>query len=438
MKLPHFIALLAFALSHLAALATESIDPYPKVTTSEDGTAFFKMVPAKYRDNGTKLTALPWERSQKAAPAGKRIGNEPKVLTEREPYGVAYRLGKNGEIIELWRTKGWYDFTFHISNDGQYLARIGDWGRDHKEHADLAIAFYHRGALLKEYRVKDLIKDPAALEDINNRYQWIPSVQTEPTGFRYFGTLPGLPGLAGEDEGIRFHLVMIDKTDYTFDARTGNIVETGIDKDARSETEYSKELDEKARKLVEQARQKAEALYRANPLKAAFDSLFTITRMEPFGGDVWSATLTPKKSDLQTCHVKVTFPMVGDNFATALTPERILAAVASCLHHPYVQSQLDFGATGIRITVEKDALHPADQKTGKCLRTVFGKELTDAEMAPWAYAVIESSVQQLPPIFVNVDTGQLIMEEANLTRTPPRTYVLLDASGDRVSAVEKP
>ncbi len=167
--------------------------PYPWLTVSSSRNFVFKMVPAKTRWDG--------ERS----------------VVEREPYGVAYKLEHDGNLKEIWRTRGWYAFDAHLSRDGRFLVRYGPWARDRKQRTDLAIAFYDRGVLVKQYRVKDLIRDPRLLEYSAGHYRWRAAVQTEPNGI----------------QGNEVHLVLIDRTKYRFNLKTGEIVGVGRDEAAR-------------------------------------------------------------------------------------------------------------------------------------------------------------------------------------------------------------
>lgn len=86
--------------------------------------------------------------------------------------------------------------------------------------------------MLKEYAVKDLIRHPEHLENSTSHYDWQPKTQSMPNGF--------------VDES--FHLVMIDKTAYTFDYRTGQILKTSLDVLARSSREREREEAETQQK----------------------------------------------------------------------------------------------------------------------------------------------------------------------------------------------
>lgn len=68
----------------------------------------------------------------------------------------------------LW-TVQWYAHTVYLSGDGRYLVRMGPWasGAD-----DLAVAFYDRGRLIKQYSVQDLVADTESLPRSVSHFQW--------------------------------------------------------------------------------------------------------------------------------------------------------------------------------------------------------------------------------------------------------------------------
>ena len=135
----------------MKGLADSPATPRPWVATSEGGDFFFKMVPPKWKEEGDSY------------------------VVEREPFGVTYEISEDGEFKEVWRTEGWYTFEGYLSEDGRYFVRFGPWASDQENHTDLAIAFYDRAKLLKEYQVKELIRKPDLLEDSVSHYMWRPA-----------------------------------------------------------------------------------------------------------------------------------------------------------------------------------------------------------------------------------------------------------------------
>ena len=165
----------------LSMWADDEAGPYPYVTASEGGRYYFRMQPDPNR---------PFDRD---------VGS-----------GVAYEVvaGKMDKL--LWTTKGWYSFSVHLSHDGHYLVRLGNWPRGHKpSEADLAVAFYKSGTLLKSYNTKGLIRDPSKVEPSVSHYQF----------------LRERPGFV-EPYGYTFGLVTVDGVGYTFDVRTGKILQS--------------------------------------------------------------------------------------------------------------------------------------------------------------------------------------------------------------------
>lgn len=190
------ICALAFALHVRADSVAE---PVPKITTSESGSVFFKMVPPKGHVE------------------------DDKYVIDRQPFGVAYRVDEDGKMNELWRTKDWYAFEVYLSNDGRHLVRMGPWS-DGKEGAaeDLAIAFYEDGKLLKEYSTADLLKDKKAVKTTVSHYRW-----------RAPAHISDLPGGDADDpigpirldyDGV-IQLRTSEGTVIRFDSNTGKILD---------------------------------------------------------------------------------------------------------------------------------------------------------------------------------------------------------------------
>ena len=158
--------------------------PYPWILTADKGHVFFAMYPP---------------------PAHSKNNDGAK--------GICYRLEPDGSVKELWRISGWYMFGGYLSRSGEYLVRLGPWAEDLTHHSDLAVAIYKNGKLVKEYRVNELIKNLDALEYSASHYSWLPGRQSGPNQFI----------------DNQFMLTLIDKTIYSFNLDTGEIVDTDRD-----------------------------------------------------------------------------------------------------------------------------------------------------------------------------------------------------------------
>ena len=190
------LGILAFALH---AKADSVADPVPRVTTSESGTFFFKMVPPKGHVE------------------------DDKYVINRKPFGVAYRVNEEGEMIELWRTECWHAFEIYLANDGRHLVRMGPWSEGREASTeDLAIAFYEDGKLLKEYSTSDLLKDKRAVKTTVSHYRWRAPVE-----------ISNLPSVEAVDpigpirlnyDGV-IQLRTSEGTIIRFDSNTGKILE---------------------------------------------------------------------------------------------------------------------------------------------------------------------------------------------------------------------
>lgn len=368
--------------------------PVPWIITSYYRDCLFKMVPGKYRiEDG-------------------------QHIIDREAFGVTYSITRDGAFTELWRTEGWYAFEGFIHNDGQHFVRIGPWATDKMNHTDLAIAFYTRGKLMKQYQVKELIKRPDSLVHSVSHYSWRPEKQTKPNGF-YDKT---------------FHLTMIDQTTYSFDITNGKILATGIDADARSSREIRAEEDRAAR-------QKGQSLFDVCSFRKEFENSFEFSQIKAgtgwthgvwFDEPEWQAKLFPKKKYAQPCEVHAIFPITySENIDISITPEEIDAALLSALSHPFVLRRFEQGgATGLRLRITGDRLHWDTHKLRKLIKETKGVDPEGGALRHWAYIIIDASDPRYTTIYINSNTKELIYED---TLKSPRETILLDDDGIRIN-----
>jgi hypothetical protein len=159
--------------------------PTPYVVTSRFGWSFFKMSP------------------------------DPSDPMDRDKgIGFAYKaaVGQADEL--LWQTSGWYAFTVFLDDSGKYLVRLGNSPRgDKPSAADLAVAFYESGKLVKSYSTADLVKDASKVLASVSHYAWLgepaPDFSAQPTMLA---------------ENLEFRLRTTDGIEYVFDARTGAVI----------------------------------------------------------------------------------------------------------------------------------------------------------------------------------------------------------------------
>jgi hypothetical protein len=395
MKLPQIIALAVLVTMPMKGLADSPADPRPWVATSEGGDFFFKMVPPKWKKDGDRY------------------------VMEREPFGVTYEISEDGEFKEVWRTEGWYTFEGYLSEDGRYFVRFGPWASDQENHTDLAIAFYDRGKLLKEYQVKELITNPDLLEDSVSHYMWRPEVQNKPNGF-YGGT---------------FHLVMIDKMAYSFNYKTGEINIREKDKNAKSRREIWAEEEASANK-------RGQELFEASTFKEEFERHFEIAGIEAMlgsysgcslDGPAWVANFIPKRKFDHQASVEPVFPIRDDSrVEVSLTPQEITSAFERAFKHPFVSKRFrDSGATGVRLRIQGDRLHWNTPELQEFVEKITGKRPKENELRHWAYFIIDATEPRHTSIYFNTKTGEIIDEDES--KWPWEPY-LIDSAGERTNA----
>lgn len=394
MKLAWIIAVVFAVLPFRMAIADSPADPFPWVTLSERGDYLFKMVPAKWHQNGDDF------------------------VIDRKPFGVAYKITDAGEFAEMWRTEGWYTFEAKLSEDGQYLVRFGPWASDQEKHTDLAIAFYHQGKLIKQYQVRELITNPELLEESVSHYRWVPTIQTKPNGF-YGGT---------------FHLVLVDKTSYSFDYETGEILIRDRDDGAKSPREIWAE--ERAA-----ANARGEGLFAASPFKEEFERHFEVSGIEAMRGTysdcslqgkTWTAELRPRKEMKPDVGIRIVLPVVDEKrIEASVTPKDMLAAVDVALKHPFVAKRfVSGGATGIRLRTQGDRLHWNTPELIEYITKLTGASPKEGELGHWAYFIVDANEPRYTSMYLNTRTGEIIGRDDS--KSPPGPY-LIDSTGQRTN-----
>jgi hypothetical protein len=144
-KLKRFTKIAGLLAFGVAAHADSPVPPYPKATASGGGTAVFIMVPK------TEDARASWA----------------------DGTGTMYLLGETGTLEKQWEVSGWYSHHVFLTNDGDYLVRIGPWHSGHEPKKDhLALAFFKRGRLIRSYSTKDLIRDPKQVRQSVSHYEW--------------------------------------------------------------------------------------------------------------------------------------------------------------------------------------------------------------------------------------------------------------------------
>ena len=122
-----------------------------------------------------------------------------------EGKGIMYEVTDTEHNKEIWKVEGWYAFKTFITNDGQYLIRIGNWPRgDKPSEDDLAIAFYEKDKLIKSYSTRELIKDDSLV----------------PISVSHYEFMKEQPYL----DGFRIILITVDGIAYKFDVTNGLIL----------------------------------------------------------------------------------------------------------------------------------------------------------------------------------------------------------------------
>lgn len=381
----------AVILTH-TAFADDPVLPYAWISTSENREYCFRMIPEKYH-----------------------LESDKKII-DRPAFCVASRLKKTGELQEIWRAEGWYAFSGHFSNDGRYFVCMGPWASDQEGHNDLALAFYDRGKLLKEYRVKDLIKDDFKLEYSVSHYRWQPEKQSLPTGF------------VNQWESRLFHLVMVDKTTYEFDFTTGAIVASGTDSQALSSHEIFAKAEDDARKAGMSMLESGDGAKDLQHFFKLSEVSFAVnTRIEGiyFDGSEWRGTLTPNTPLQHSCEVNVVYPVTSDGkIIFGVQADVLMNALKTIMSHPYVENRFrTHSAIGVRIRMAGDRMHWDTDEVQKKLRLLKMENKPSESLKAWAEVIVDEPDHVYHSIHLNVITGQVMLDDKS---TWPYGVILLE------------
>ncbi len=393
-RLLAWLVLMMTAQSSHPLWADSEMPPFGWVKTSSNRRFLFRMAPGEWRHS------------------------EGKQEMVRDHHCVAYAVDADGQLKELWRSKGWYTFQGWLADDGRHFVRMGPWAGDQEHHTDLAVAFYKDGRLLREYQVRELLKDASLAENSVSHYTWQPEIQTKP------------PSLDADS----FHLVMIDKTAYTFDVTTGKVLATSVDTGAKSSREISTEKHKAEAKRGEQ-------LYAESAFKKDYDAHFTLAGIEAdddgkisnvwFKEPEWRADLQPRKTYALPCEVEAVFPIgTSAKVEVSISPAEIDAALLAALDHPFVKRCIaDKKAVDLRLRITGDRLHWDSKELQEHLAKVLPGEQNLATLRPWAEVILTSAEHNYTSFYLNTHSGHLIRED---DAKWPWELVLLDAMGVRV------
>ncbi len=133
------------------------------------------------------------------APPEKWIQKNPEL---RKTYKESGLYKNDGSTTPLW-TVYWYSFSVYPSSDGKHVVRMGPWATSVD---NLALAFYENGKPLKQYLIKDLVKNQLKLRHTVSHFFW----KSE---------------LRFNDKEETIFLTTTDGQTYLFSVKTGEIIQ---------------------------------------------------------------------------------------------------------------------------------------------------------------------------------------------------------------------
>ena len=305
--------------------------------------------------------------------------------------GICYKIDHQGEFNEIWKTSPWYCGAGHLGPNGRYFVRWGHLASDSKELSDLAVAFYDKGELLKEYKVADLLQHPKSILRTVSHYSWGAFEMTTPDGIL----------------DSSFHLTMIDGTTYLFDLETGEILKKGHDANASGLEGRKYRDDEKTKKLFTEA----------DEMSGWFLRLFDIEwpNLKAVIADQNGETplplefrLEPKEQLLGPAVIEGTRKNATEPIQPVLKPEDYLNALKTAFAHPDVLKERQFSQT-VRLRLKTSSTYPHQDSTTlqKLYRETYAQELPNEDLSQWVeFDFIPSEPR--PPFFLNRVTGKIL------------------------------
>jgi hypothetical protein len=121
----------------------------------------------------------------------------------RQKYQQSGLYRNDGSTMPLW-TVDWNAYQVDVSSDGRHLVRWGPWPWK-GDFSELALVFYEDGRELQQYRVYDLVAQPADLPESVSHYQWLKEATFD-------------------DAANTVTVRTLNSERYVFDIRTGKLV----------------------------------------------------------------------------------------------------------------------------------------------------------------------------------------------------------------------
>jgi hypothetical protein len=127
--------------------------------------------------------------------------------------GFAFAVEDTHRRDTLWSVD-WFAKKVFLADDGSHLVRLGPWAKDKKGLTDKAIGFYNKGKVVKQYLVKDLVKDKKSISATVSHYTW----ETCDSAI--------VSGLSKDFK--TYTLVTTDRIIYVFNTSSGKIIKKKV------------------------------------------------------------------------------------------------------------------------------------------------------------------------------------------------------------------
>lgn len=138
-----------------------------------------------------------------------------KIMSKtNKEYSKSGLYENDGSVTPIW-TVDWYQYEglIFITDDGDHIASLGPWATlsnsDKMDLNQLAISFYNKGSLVKQYYISDLVKNTSNISRSASHFEWRDNVEFD-------------------SNASTFTVTTKDKNEYVFDVKNGNIIKKNI------------------------------------------------------------------------------------------------------------------------------------------------------------------------------------------------------------------
>ncbi len=304
----------------------------------------------------------------------------------------------NGEKDSLLWTIDWYAFEVFIHDDGIHLIRFGPWPSFTNE---LAISFYSRNNLIKQYKIDQLVLDLSTVSRSVSHFEWNSEETSVKTGF-------------SEDYKL-YTIVTTDKIVYQFNSEGGEIINSFKDLKAKTGSEIFKESFERSKNLGNQLLSQSAEL-------SSFKNDFIISKCDAYLGtfagiyfyesDQWSGDFHPKADSPFSWYCELAFPINEDSTVqVGLKPSDLISAYNDLMLSPFINMLVtSTGFEELRIRASGDRLHWDSEEVKAYQSILIKNKYVETNFTKWIHFIVDYRSNKMISFYHPQNTTIFIMD----------------------------